>query len=962
MQILHQTGAIMLPASIRYLAFLVTVLCAVGVAPAQQTQHVHARDSLNLAGTWQFGLDPNREGERDNWFARSFPRQVRLPGTLDENGIGTPARDTTTQHLNRPRSYMGAAWFARDVVIPAVWKGRRIELVLERSKPARVWLDDDFAGENRELFTPQRYDLSTIAKPGRHRLTIVVDNDTALVPVAGSHAYSEDTQTNWNGILGPIRLVASHRSYMRDVRITPDVRAGRALVRIAITGGNTAAQPLRIALFARSWNSRTVHRVPAQSYALAIGTRDTTVELTYDMGAGVQQWSAWSPALYRLGIILAGSSGVLDMRVVDFGMREFRTRGTQFTINGRTTFLRGKHDGAVFPLTGHPPTDTAGWMRAFRIAKAYGINHYRFHSWTPPEAAFAAADISGVYLQPELPIWWGFRADDSAQVAFMMRQARRILDEYGNHPSFVMFALGNEIGQPRDTLQRMIASLRAYDARPLYAQGSNNRFWDPAYAQGDDYWTTVRTTKERADHSSDVRLSFGFVDAAEGGIINALYPDPSRTYQQAIRESPVPVIGHEIGEYQVYPSFAELPKYTGVLKPWNLEVFRRRLAERGMLDQAPRFAAASGALALLGYRAEIETALRTRGFGGFQLLDLQDYPGQGTALVGMLDAFMESKGLVTPAQFRAFNDDVVPLLVMKRYTWTYGEMFRGTVEIANYGPAALRHAVSWQLRSADRVMARGRFDAAEIPQGALTTIGEIVVKLQGTKARAMDLSIALEGTTRANTYRIWVYPPAHEWQLPRGVVETHKLDDSTFDQLQRGARVILFPDSADVAARSVGGQFNAEFWNYGMFLGISKQAKRPVSHGTMGLLMNPGHAALRDFPTSFHSDWQWWSIVKPSRPIVLDETPAGYRPIIQVIDNIDRNHKLGLVFEYRVGAGRLLVCAADLPAIDTPEARQLRASLLRYAASSDFVPATPIAASELRELLYGSAASARVPR
>ncbi|MCU7497148.1 MAG: hypothetical protein HF311_16875, partial [Ignavibacteria bacterium] len=181
-------------------------------------------------------------------------------------------------------------------------------------------------------------------------------------------------------------------------------------------------------------------------------------------------------------------------------------KGTQFAVNGRTTFLRGKHDGCVFPLTGHPPMDEAGWLKYLKICRQYGINHIRFHTWTPPEAAFAAADALGMYLQPELPYWGEY--NETIQKA-MMPEAERILKAYGNHPSFVIFTLGNECGGSRDVMAAMVSDLRARDPRHLYAQGSNNFYWDPSPGAGDDFWTTMRTGKDAA-HS--VRGSFATVD------------------------------------------------------------------------------------------------------------------------------------------------------------------------------------------------------------------------------------------------------------------------------------------------------------------------------------------------------------------------------------------------------------------------------------------------------------------
>lgn len=162
----------------------------------------------------------------------------------------------------------------------------------------------------------------------------------------------------------------------------------------------------------------------------------------------------------------------------------------------------------------------------------------------------------------------------------------------------------------------------------------------------------------------------------------------------------------------------------------------------------------------------------------------------------------------------------------------------------------------------------------------------------------------------------------------------------------------MFPERDRYASQTVGGLFQTDYWNYRMFETISRNNRKSVSPGTMGLLTDPSHPLFRSFPTDFHTNWQWFPIVKQSYPLVLDHFPKGYRPIVQVIDNIERNHKLGLIFELAVGKGKLLVCMSDLEAVDDkPEVRQLYRSMLDYMASGDFNPKTAVSSGELVRLL-----------
>ena len=415
-------------------------------------------------------------------------------------------------------------------------------------------------------------------------------------------------------------------------------------------------------------------------------------------------WDEFLPEIFSLHIKLEakdvkakpGDAPYHDNAGVQFGLRDFKTKGTQFTINGRTTFLRGKHDACVFPLTGHPPMEADDWGKYFLTCKSYGINHVRFHTWCPPEAAFAAADQMGVYLQPELPNWHAFDGK-SAHDRYLWQEAERIVRTYGNHPSFVMLSLGNEMGGNTAAMAKLVKHLHEIDPRHLYAQGSNNFFWKPALRPG------RRLLDHRAHAGRPWRGELGPRFVRDRGRPAGTRPDRPGEHHDRLSplRSPacaVPVVGHEVGQYTVFPDFREIAKYTGVLRARNLEIFREKLRAKGMLDQAEQFRQASGALAVLCYREDIEAALRTPGFGGFQLLDLQDFPGQGTALVGILDAFMDSKGLIEPKTWREFCSEVVPLVRMKKYAWTTDETFTAAAEVAHYGRDNL-HCIkpAWKL-------------------------------------------------------------------------------------------------------------------------------------------------------------------------------------------------------------------------------------------------------------------------
>lgn len=622
-------------------------------------------------------------------------------------------------------------------------------------------------------------------------------------------------------------------------------------------------------------------------------------------------------------------------------------------MNGKVTFLRGKHDACVFPLIAHTAMDVETWRHYFQVAKQYGINHYRFHSWCPPEACFEAADIEGIYLQPELPVWGNIDIDDTELCDYLLKEGRNLHRAYSNHASFVMFGLGNEMSG-EEGLAMLIQTFKKEDNRHIYSSGSNNYLGFKGKQADEDYFTTCRVGREDdKQFNTHARASFSFADAYDGGYLNHTYPNSEMDFSSANALCDVPIISHETGQFQVYPNYEEIKKYTGVLKPRNFEIFKKRLEEAGMIDQAHDFMMASGKWSALLYRADIEMNLRTPEWGGFQLLDLQDYPGQGSAYVGILDAFMESKGLIAPEEWRHFCSEVVPLFCTEKFCWTNDEALTGEVEIANYSESDLNSKqLSWTLTdSKQQVLDKGVLPL-QVKQGELAKVGTLKPAIASVrKAEKVTLALSIDGTPYRNDYSLWIYPAADKEVAPsEDICVTDDLD-AHLKYLTEGGKVLWFPSKDKHKDQTVGGLFQTDYWNYRMFRTICENLDRPVSPGTLGILTDPGHPALADFPTEFHTNWQWFPIIKQSYPMILDRLSDDYRPIVQVIDNVERNHKLGLLFEFKVGNGKLLVCMSDLKAVqDKPEARQFYRSILEYMESSAFAPSYSLSAKDLQDL------------
>jgi hypothetical protein len=642
------------------------------------------------------------------------------------------------------------------------------------------------------------------------------------------------------------------------------------------------------------------------------------------MGEEVLLWDEFSPNVYKMTALVSGAE-YADSKTVEFGMREISTSGTQFTINGQRRFLRGTLECCIFPLTGYPSMDVEGWLRIIKIAKSHGLNHFRFHSWCPPKAAFLAADQLGFFFQVECASWanQGSAVGDGKSIdAFIYAEGDRILKAYGNHPSFSMLAYGNEpAGKNQERfLGDLVIYWKAKDSRRLYTSAAG--------------WAITPENQYQNDYHPRIHYWGANLTCR----LNSRPPETVTDYREIINKYDVPVVSHEIGQWCVYPNFDEIKKYTGVTRAYNFEIFRDSLRQNHMLDQAHDFLMASGKLQTLCYKEEIESALRTPGFGGFQLLDLHDFPGQGTALVGVLDPFWDEKGYVKPKEFRRFCSETVPLVRMEKRVWTSDETFFAGVEISHFGPVPIENAVTlWKITDAKGSrIASGKLPVTTIPLGNCTALGKIALPLSDiTSAKKMVLTVSIEGTVFSNDWDFWVYPKNVDTTAPENILITDKLNAQVLDALRAGGKVVLIPRAGTVKGDEYGdipAGFTSIFWNMAW-------TARQAPH-TLGILCDPEHPVLADFPAEYHSNWQWWDLVTKSQIMILNDFPPELRPLVQVIDDWNTNRRLALVFEAKVAGGKLLVCSVDLRAdLDKrPVARQFLHSLLVYVNSELFNP------------------------
>lgn len=930
-------------------------------SPAHSDDMTH---ELDLSGTWAFQIDEADSGLEEKWFSKALPETVELPGSMPEQKKGRRV-DSETEFtgsiwknyeggetwkddenykpflkkdefrfpfwLVSEYHYTGPAWYQRTFEVPENWSQSEIQLLLERPHwETQVWLNEKPLGMQNALGVPHRYQLTSALKSGKNTLTIRIDNRLKDIDVGrDAHSISDNTQSNWNGIVGDIKLVRFPSVSVSNVAIFPDLEKKSVELRVSIsnTTGQTQVGTLNLSAVALGQEG---HQIEAQKVDFQADTETTTVICHYPLGDEMWTWDEFNPNLYDLKVSLKSEQhqNIWDGQ---FGMREIRKNNQSLEINGRPLYLRGTLECAIFPKTGYPPTEKEPWERIITIAKAHGLNHIRFHSWCPPKAAFEVADRMGFYYQVEASSWASDLGSGKAIDDWIYQESDRMIEEYGNHPSFCLMPYGNEPHGPKhvEYLIDFVKHYKAKDSRRIYTTGAG--------------WPVI---PENDFHNIYHHVRIQGWNSNLNSIINSQPPRTNYDWSGALKTFTSPVVSHEIGQWCVYPNFKEIPKYDGVLKATNFEIFKDSLASKGLLPLADQYVQASGKLQALCYKADIEAALRTVGFGGFQLLDLRDFPGQGSALVGVLDPFWDEKGYISAEEFSQFCNETVPLARFAKRSFTSDENIECSVEVAHYGETEFESiAPQWQIvDTLGKVVREGSLPTTKITWGNGQNLGNISESLPVTKAQQFELRVMVGDYV--NTWDFWVYPA----QLPESaddILVVRELGKEAQAVLEKGGKVLLTVEKGSIGedqGGSVGVGFSSIFWNTAWTNG-------QLPH-TLGILCDPAHSALADFPTEFHSNWQWWDAMSNSNAISLESLDNTPEPIVRIIDDWVTNRNLAMLFEVRVGQGSLFVSGVDLVSNleKRPEARQMLFSIRNYMSSDSFVPATETSLGSLRSL------------
>lgn len=941
-------------------------------------RRVKVRDRImySLDGTWNVRLADGTVGT------------MRLPGTLDESGIGHKDCGANQWHpdaalgnaegeidkdapiatrFTRRFTYEGEARISREVEIADYGKDR-LFIKAERARALRLMVDEKECGVflKGTLSTPYIFELTGI-EPGTHELTFISDNSYPGMPkdaICYSSAATDETQTNWNGIVGELFMYTKPQSFISGLYVYPRLKSGD------VKGNKPEDFVLdvcaRVELADKSCDCRLVFSSPALKSDVTTNITDGESEIRLEglqLGDNVRLWDEDDASLYDMNVklYLNGNTACADERTESFGIRGFGDDGHgRLALNGRTIFLRSEANCAEFPETGHAPMTVGEWREILLRYRSYGINCVRFHSHCAPEEAFIAADELGMLLQPELSNWNprdAFETEESYE--YYKAELVGIIRTLANHPSFVMLTLGNELQTKelgRERMNSLVRLAKNMDDTRLYANGSNAFYGEEGCDADSDFYTS------QSCHEVKIRGTFSGMK----GYINENYPSADHNYDMAmesIREQyKKPVFSFEVGQFEVLPDFDELNMFRGVSLPVNLELIKQRVEERGLADEWKEYVEATGELSRLAYREEIEAAMRTRELSGISLLGLQDFPGQGTALVGMMNSHLEPKpyAFANPAEFRKFFKECMPLVKLERYTYEAGERLTAEVDVANFGKTDIEGELVYRIchrkckanverkESADEaVLANGSLGRVLCRKGVHTIAGNLDIALDFTdESEALMLYVEVVSDERVLTeseYPVWVYKKVIP-VCPDNVYETRRFDDKAREVLRAGGRVYLSPDAdKESMPASIKTQFTTDFWSVGTFAD---------QEGGMGQLIDVKHPIFRRFPTDKHTDWQWW-IMATKRAFIL---PRRMKAIVTEMDSYAFLRPMAQLMEFRCMGGKVLLSSMELQnSQEYPEARALSASIYEYMAGEEFEPEQEINESEIMlDLKLGS--------
>jgi hypothetical protein len=920
----------------------------------------------SLSGKWSFSMHFDKIKHLIS--EEDLNLSVNLPGSMQSQGFGydidantkwtLKCKDTSwiknsgTQadgsfkiaaFLQPKKHFVGKVYYQKEFIISDDWNDKIIELYLERVHiSSTVYLDGKRIGEvQNSLSTPHIHKLGKLSS-GKHILVIEVDNSLPAPVGINSHCVTDHAQTNWNGIIGKIQLRALPHRSIKNIIIIPDVKNKKISARIVLDGDDNEQKGNILKLKVIPPKSKKKLNKSIEKNIICDWKEVAVCDIP--LGDDIISWNEYNPQVYTFTAEMIENGLMAQTVTTTFGMVEYKIKNQQFFVNDQITLLRGTLECATFPKTAYPPTDIKAWKQIFSKCKEFGLNHIRFHSWTPPEAAFYAADDIGIYLQCEHA--WANISNEKLQ-NYVEEETERVFNAYGNHPSFMIATYGNE---PSGCDK---APFWLYDwVEMAKIEDFNRRIYTSAAGWG--------TSKNSDFYDVMHGMRVYPWNAGLNSSINKDIPSSISDFRETTQKHPdKPFIAHESGQWCAYPDFKEIKEYTGFLQPENFKIFLKNFKENNLMSLSEKFFQATGKLQTLCYKYEIEKLRRTPGCGGYQLLGLNDFPGQGTAPVGAINAFWKTKSYTSAAEYSKFNGKCVILARFPTFIFGASENPLIEIDLSNYSNTPIETAkLYWQVLDDKNDVCRfGSEFINKIPLGLSVLKKDFYLDFTGLDAPgAYKLVLSLKEFSTVsdtafqdveNSWNFWVY--SENINSQNGDVLIVKTFEEALPLLAKGEKVLLVPEKSNIIlpeARPPIIGFSTIFWNT-----IWTNRQPPT---TMGIFCEPDKPVFEQFPTSYHSDYQWWYIIqKTVAPFCLDSLPPKFQPLIYMIDDWFTARRLGLMLECNYLKGKLLISSIDISKQieNNLPLNQLRKSVLSYMNSFDFNPSQSLTDEQIKSFL-----------
>lgn len=926
----------------------------VGLISLTQAAEPGSRPVLNLDGVWHFATDPDRVGEKEQWFRPDanwpvMPRpgdapeangSIRVPGIWDNQGYGT---ETPKVRHN----FVGLGWYRRTIAVPADWAGRRVFLSIGGvHRYAKVWVNGHYLGEHIGYLSEFEFDVTEQVKPGQ-TATVIIQVDSKqrweVDTLFGAPDLADYMDVAWGGIWGHVRLEGRAPVWLSDLFLQPSVRESTCTASAVLQGEAGQARSVKLEVLDRSGKVAG----QAQRRLEPPLTSGATVQATAAI-PGAELWSPDQPALYRARLTLLGSDGPLDQIEGRFGMRELRLDGPYVLLNGKRLFLRGYGDDHIYPEQMAMPADKELHLQRLRLIKSYGFNHVRHHSTIMPPEYYDACDEVGIMPTAEFPIAYdsflpggenwkkNVRPDTDAGPAWetYKREWAAAIKRHRNHPSIFAWVMGNELwnGIPlRHEFRRIARELDP--ARPFADTDGVTEMWQHIFDPKND-----RDTLD---------LYFLMFDVGRNPLD---LPDKFKS-PRPIK----PIISHESGNYVTFSRPDGADAFQHSIKPFWMTDGRTKLERLGLLGEAPQWAAKSDRLYLLLHKTNLEALRKNPFISGYHWWLFQDY---WTTANGLVDHNFRPK-VITIEEVRRFNNDVVLLQTGMDLTYRGGSALKTKLLVSNFSSESLGEGqCSWQVLADGRVIAQEQSEAVRVGQGELAEVAQVEATLPEVAAPTrLELRAELYGSPGAalqrwqNDWTAWVYPrsnrpPAESvpvygsaaqlkrWPdlgiapIPKGatlpsraVYLTARLDRRILAAVERGASLVLLQGGRVFNSRPL--TYRSSWWKAGDDLNAN----------LCGTFVYD-HPVTRQMAPDGWCDAGWFDLIEGGRKIVLEGFPARPHVIIRALPSLQAVQDEALLFEVGLGEGSMLVSGFNHERAKVrPESDWLLRKMLAHAAT-----------------------------